>query len=220
MNKITHHPDGHIIINDKLIALSKFISKFPTYKLPEGVISREYVEGSHHFLSTGKEQLQGEFPWIEADEYIKALPELTKVKKVREKKVVQIAKPVVPLETRLNSAVTTAGGLKLTEIGNYGNVWIRKQFYPKKEIIHDGHKHNHDHVSLLSGGSVLVEVEGEVATVFKSPTFFTVAANKCHTITALEDNTCVFCIYGLVDKDGNPTDTFNGDNSPYGHKVN
>ena len=214
MNKLIHHPDGNIIIKGKVIDIATFKKKFPDYTLPEGVIGREFVQGSHHFLFTGSDQLQGEYPWKDGDKYFQEVDDFIKTiekpKRTRKKKT---------LQEKINHSIELPNGLKLIEMGCIGNVWIRKQFYPKKEVVHEGHYHHHDHLSLVSSGKVLVEVEGEPNTIFTAPTFFEVDKNKKHTITALEDNTCVFCIYGLVDKEGNPTDVFNGDNSPYGHRI-
>lgn len=197
MKKLVHHPSGHFIINEEVVEYSELIAKFPDYKLPEGVIGREYVKGSHHFLYTGSSQLPGEFPWKAGDQYLKAF-------KKKEPKLVTVRE--------------AKGNAKLIEMGVYGNIWVRKQHYPEKEVVHDGHYHNHNHVSLVSSGKVLVEVEGEENTIFTAPTFFCVDANKKHKITALEDNTTVFCVYGLVDKEGKATNFYNGDNSPYGAK--
>ena len=215
MEKFVHHPDNLIIVNGNVIGLSEFTKAFPEYKLPDGVIGREFVKGSHHKLFTNDTQYPGEYPWSDGDRYIKEFDSLTK--KLERKKKSSTKK--VPLAKKLEKAVCLTGGMSLIEMGVYGNVWIRKQFYPKKEVVHEGHYHNHDHVSLVAMGKVLVEVEGEKNTVFTAPTFFTVDKNKKHTITALEDNTAVFCIYGLVDEKGNPTNEFNGNNSPYGHRV-
>ena len=215
MDKLIHHPDGFLIVNNKTLPLIEFKKKFPDYTLPKGVIGREYVKNSHHFLFTGSDQLQGEYPWPEGDLYLtefdKLLKSFNKPKRTKKKDET--------LNSKVLNSVELLGGLKLIEMGCVGNVWIRKQFYPKKEVTHEGHYHNHDHVSLVSSGKVLVEVEGEANTIFTAPTFFSVLATKKHKITALEDNTCVFCIYGLVDKSGNPTNEYNGDNSPYGHRL-
>lgn len=105
----------------------------------------------------------------------------------------------------------------ITEMGYYGNIWVRKQFYAKATDIRDGHKHKHDHVSLIATGSVNVFVEGEEPKTFKAPTFITIAAEKEHQIVALEDNTTVFCVFALRNEDGTLTDLYNDDNSPYAH---
>lgn len=107
---------------------------------------------------------------------------------------------------------------QIDEMGCYGNVWVRKLTFPTKDVVHEGHEHEHPHVSLLASGAVTVEVEGEPTTQFTAPTFITIAANKEHKITALEDNTVWFCVFAVRDKDGEVTDFYDGDNSPYNQK--
>jgi len=109
--------------------------------------------------------------------------------------------------------------MKTSEEGFFGNVWVRKQSYPHKGIAHEGHKHIHDHVSLITSGSVKVEVDGFEPKIFKAPTYVTIKADKEHKITALEDNTTAWCVFALRKSNGMLTDYYNGDNSPYGHKY-
>jgi len=104
----------------------------------------------------------------------------------------------------------------VSESGFYGNVWIRKQYYPTKATIIDGHTHNHDHMSLLAAGRVLVEVEGCEPKEFTAPTFITISANKHHKITALEDETISFCVFAVRDEDGKSAEEYYAEgNSPY-----
>lgn len=56
------------------------------------------------------------------------------------------------------------------------------------------HKHNFDHLSVLAGGRVVVDVDG-VKTEFVAGDIITIKADKVHTITALED-VIWFCIHG------------------------
>lgn len=105
---------------------------------------------------------------------------------------------------------------EIDQCGFYGNVWIRKQYYPVKATVHDGHTHTHDHMSIVVSGKVLVEVEGYEPKEFTAPTFFTVAAEKHHKITALEDETAVFCVFALRDADGKSADEYYSEgNTPY-----
>lgn len=101
-------------------------------------------------------------------------------------------------------------------MGVFGNVWIRRLLFETSHSIHNGHKHHHDHVSLLATGSARVTVDGNIS-IFKAPTFIVIKAEKEHKIEALEDNTTWFCVFALRDEHGDVTDFYNGDNSPYGH---
>lgn len=106
------------------------------------------------------------------------------------------------------------------ESGFYGNVWIRKLYWPKAGDLHDGHGHRHDHISLLARGSVLCEVEGHEPKEFHAPTFITIDKNKHHKFTALEDETISFCIFAFNDDTGESAEEhFANGNSPYEFKL-
>jgi hypothetical protein len=105
---------------------------------------------------------------------------------------------------------------KPTELGYFGNIWIRQHYYEKAGDHHDGHRHNFDHITMLAKGSVKCEVEGYEPKVFTAPTFLTIKKELYHKFTALEDDTFYYCIFALRDLDGNVTDVYTGDNSPYG----
>jgi len=129
--------------------------------------------------------------------------------------VIPNIKPEDKLEKKLKGPLREAKGhLEVDEMGYFGNVWIRKLYFPKRETIHDGHTHNHDHVSLLATGSVLVEVEGETPTKFTAPTFIVIHAEKEHKITALQDDTLWFCIFAMKDENMDLVDHFANNNSP------
>ena len=101
-------------------------------------------------------------------------------------------------------------------MGFFGNVWMRSNFLEKIGDYTDGHKHHFDHVSMLISGKVQVEVDGFEPTEFTAPTFIIIKKELQHKFTALEDNSAWFCVFALRDVDGNVTDIYSGDNSPYG----
>lgn len=134
----------------------------------------------------------------------------------------------IPLEKRISSILKTTGqgryiegkpadkNVGVKEIGVVGNVWVRVQNYTHAGDVFEGHLHHHDHVSLLAKGKISVTIDGtNEATIFEAPTFFIVKAEKKHTITPLEDDTSVFCVFALRDKDGEVVDFYTGDNTPY-----
>jgi len=110
----------------------------------------------------------------------------------------------------------TITGSDLTDtMGYFGNIWFRKLYFKNKTDLHEGHKHKHDHISLLVKGSVSVEIEGEKTTKFIAPTVIIISKDKTHKITALEDDTQWWCMFAMRDFDGEITDLFNNDISPY-----
>lgn len=104
----------------------------------------------------------------------------------------------------------------LNEMGFYGNVWVRSHTYRKAgDTNGGGHYHRFDHVTLLAKGAIRVEVEGEEPTRFLAPTFVIISKDKKHKITALEDDTVYYCVFALRDVDGEVSDIYSGDNTPY-----
>lgn len=102
------------------------------------------------------------------------------------------------------------------ELGYFGNIWVRQNYLENSGDFHPGHKHHFDHVSLLASGKVRVTVEGYPPKEFTAPTFIVIKKEHNHKFEALEDGTLWYCVFALRDVDGNVTDFYSGDNSPYG----
>lgn len=101
--------------------------------------------------------------------------------------------------------------------GYFGNIWVRQNFLAEAGASNGGgHSHHFDHVSLLAQGSVRVELEGYPPKEFHAPTFIVIKKEHKHKFTALVDNTLWYCVFALRDVDGNVTDFYSGNNSPYG----
>lgn len=88
------------------------------------------------------------------------------------------------------------------------NVFSRLMYFKNKGDVENGHRHNYDHATLVSRGSVLVEIlneSGEVenSKVFESPNMVYINKDKTHRLTALEDETTCVCIHAIrtVDED-------------------
>ena len=105
----------------------------------------------------------------------------------------------------------------VNQLGYFGNIWVRGHYFAKKgDTNGGGHKHHFDHVTLLAKGSVVAEVEGYEPKEFKAPTFIVIKKEHQHMFRALEDDTIFYCVFALRDVNGNVTDIYSGDNSPYG----
>ena len=76
------------------------------------------------------------------------------------------------------------------------NLWVRMMHFVNAGDRNEGHVHNFDHITLLSKGSVEVDVEG-AKTVFQAPQMIYIAAGKRHFLTALEDDTVASCLHAL-----------------------
>lgn len=88
-------------------------------------------------------------------------------------------------------------------MGCVANVFSKQIYFEKAGDIENGHKHPFDHLTLLANGSVKIVVEGQ-ETTFKAPHMIYIHKDKIHELTALEDNTVVYCIHAL--RDGNGVD--------------
>jgi len=89
------------------------------------------------------------------------------------------------------------------------NVYSRMMFFEKSGDVEEGHKHTHDHGTLVSSGRVKVDIlDDDKETIlhskeYVSPTFIYIKKDNYHRLTALEDNTVCTCIHALrtVDED-------------------
>lgn len=91
---------------------------------------------------------------------------------------------------------------KSAELGFFGNIWVRQNTLLKKGDSFPGHKHKFDHVTLLTKGSMSVQIEGHDPKEFVAPTFIVIRKEHNHKITALEDDTMYYCVFALRDLNG------------------
>ena len=94
------------------------------------------------------------------------------------------------------------------ELGFFGNIWVRQNVLEKEGEKFGGHKHEFDHVSLLTKGSVRVEVEGHPPKEFTAPTFIIIKKEHNHDFIALEDDVNWYCVFALRDLDGQVVEVF------------
>jgi hypothetical protein len=94
------------------------------------------------------------------------------------------------------------------------SVYVRQMTFKKAGDREEGHAHVFDHQTLVASGSVEVEVDGN-KKVFKAPHIVFIKKDAVHELTALEDNTVVYCIHAL--RDGSDVcDIIDPDSIPFG----
>ena len=110
-----------------------------------------------------------------------------------------------------------------------GNIAFRTGGPMAKGDIVQGHLHNYDHVTMVSHGSMLIEVmsgpamDGVTQSVIKSTVksakearnFVLILAGVAHRFTALEDGTVYQCVYAHRDEEGNAVDFYTGWEAAY-----
>lgn len=106
----------------------------------------------------------------------------------------------------LSRNVSELSQAKVDDMGTFGNVHIRKLYFPTASTIHDGHRHSFDHVSFLVSGRVRVEVEGFPPKEYSTGSIIMIRGELFHKITALEDETVWLCISTAADFDDNYLD--------------
>ena len=103
----------------------------------------------------------------------------------------------------------------INELGYFGNIWVRSHYLKKQgDTSGDGHYHKFDHISLLTSGSVKVEVDGYPAKEFIAPTFIVIRKDHKHSFTALQDDTVYYCVFALRNVEGEIEDVYGPDVDP------
>ena len=90
-----------------------------------------------------------------------------------------------------------------SELGFFGNIWVRQNNMEKKGESFPGHKHKHDQVTLLVKGEIEIEDEGKSKPKqFKAPTFLIIRKEHNHNVTSLTDDVMYYCVFALRNLDG------------------
>jgi hypothetical protein len=102
------------------------------------------------------------------------------------------------------------------QLGYFGNIWIVQNHFIKAKNVLGGHEHYFDHISLLAKGKVRVEVEDAPAKEFTAPTFIVIRKDKKHRVVSLEDDTVMFCVFAVPEKDAGSDQVFSDHHDPFG----
>ena len=84
-----------------------------------------------------------------------------------------------------------------------GGVYAKQMHIPKDHLI-VSHKHEHDHMSILAVGSVLVQTD-DSDQEYTAPACIEIKKNVHHAIIALED-TVWYCIHATDETDADKVD--------------
>lgn len=84
-----------------------------------------------------------------------------------------------------------------------GGVYVKETRIPANMSLTQ-HVHEHDHLSVLVSGEVIVRVDG-VLTQYTAPAVLTIAAGKAHEVVSLKD-TVWLCIHATDETDPDKVD--------------
>ena len=79
-------------------------------------------------------------------------------------------------------------------------VFVKQMHFEQVGSTMHGHKHTHNHLTLLAHGKLKVTVNGEV-TEFTAPHLIFIHKDNEHELVALEENTVAYCVHAVRDKD-------------------
>jgi len=83
------------------------------------------------------------------------------------------------------------------EFAEVDDIWVRAYTVEKAKSVIAQHVHLHDHITLVSSGSVKAWQDGEVLGEYHAPAVITIPAGKKHAFTALTDNVVLCCLHNL-----------------------
>lgn len=104
------------------------------------------------------------------------------------------------------------------DLGYFGNIWVVQNYFKNANSVLATHEHRFDHVSLVAKGKVLIEVEGYPPKEFVGPTFIVIRKEKEHKITALEDDTIIFCLFAIPESEAGADHVYGEQHDPLATK--
>lgn len=101
-----------------------------------------------------------------------------------------------------------------------GNIFIRPMEFEKAGQVCPGHTHRFDHTTVVFKGAVRVKAKTPdgrlIEREFTAPAHFLVLKDVEHEITALVDDTMVWCVYSHRTPQGDVVQDYNGWGGAYG----
>lgn len=83
------------------------------------------------------------------------------------------------------------------EFAEVDDIWVRAYTLPKAQMFASQHVHAHDHITLVSRGTVEAWQDGELLGEFVAPSIVKIPAGKKHLFKALTDDVCLCCLHNL-----------------------
>ena len=86
---------------------------------------------------------------------------------------------------------------EFVEFAEVDDIWVRAYSVAKAKTIISQHVHAHDHVTLVSRGTIEGWQDGESIGTFVAPALITIPAGKKHAFMALTDDVVLCCLHNL-----------------------
>ena len=83
------------------------------------------------------------------------------------------------------------------EFAEVDDIWVRAYSVAKAKSVVTQHVHTHDHVTLVSRGTVRAWQDGEDMGEFIAPAMITIPAGKKHSFMAITDDVVLCCLHNL-----------------------
>ena len=83
------------------------------------------------------------------------------------------------------------------EFAEVDDIWVRAYTIEKANSVIVQHVHAHDHITLVSSGSIRVWQDGIETEERHAPTVITIPAGCRHSFLALTDNVVLCCLHNL-----------------------
>jgi uncharacterized RmlC-like cupin family protein len=83
------------------------------------------------------------------------------------------------------------------EFAEVDDIWVRAYTIEKANSVIVQHVHAHDHITLVSSGSIRVWQNDVVTGEHHAPTVLTIPAGCRHKFLALTDNVVLCCLHNL-----------------------
>ena len=83
------------------------------------------------------------------------------------------------------------------EFSEVDDIWIRAYTLPKARSIFAQHVHAHDHITMVSRGTIEAWQDGEFIGRYVAPALITIPAGKKHAFMAITDDVTLCCLHNL-----------------------
>jgi quercetin dioxygenase-like cupin family protein len=83
------------------------------------------------------------------------------------------------------------------EFAEVDDIWVRAYAMEKAESYAGQHVHTHDHITIVSRGTVEAWRDSAFMGVYTAPAIIKIEAGKCHAFKSLTDDVVFCCIHNL-----------------------